>query len=95
MLRIVSHTSCQFDTQIFLNSVCDADAVLFIQNGVSMAVSGNSLLLSIVEKGASIYALRDDLEARGLLPFVSAQAISISYEQFVDLTVENKPQILW
>lgn len=95
MLHIVSHTSCQFDTQIFLNSVCDADVVLFIQNGVSTVISGNSLLLSIVEKGIRVYALQDDLEARGLLPLISARAISINYEQFVDLTVENKPQILW
>ncbi len=66
--------------------------VLLIEDAVIAAKKGISSQ-NIIEKfqndGIAVYALKDDLEARGLKDLVESVKV-INYEGFVDLVLEQK-----
>lgn len=95
MLHIVSHSSSQFDVQALLRSVNEADAVLFVQDGVSIAIKNNPVFQQLLETQANIYALQEDLQARGMLHLVCQDVTIVDYYKYVDLTVKYTPQLLW
>lgn len=95
MLHVVSQSSTQLDINAFLRSVNANDAVLFVQNGVSSLIEGNPLFTLLNATEASVYVLRNDLEARGMLNLIAEDVTVVDYHQYVDLTVEHTPQLLW
>lgn len=72
-------------------------AILFIEDGV-LAVLKNTEHSSLVLNAAqnlSFYALKPDIEARGLNDKILEQIQLIDYQGFVELTVKYNPIQSW
>jgi len=67
------------------------DPVLFIENGVYAVEQGNrfSKTLAGVMKNNPVYALRPDLEARGISNLTEGVE-TVDYDGFVDLVAEHQ-----
>jgi tRNA 2-thiouridine synthesizing protein B len=81
-------------------SVCKSDAsVLLIEDAVVGALQNTSIsrqILEAVGSGVKVYALNEDLEARGLPPGRLIDEISIvDYAGFVNLAAENTTVQSW
>ncbi|WLQ15588.1 sulfurtransferase complex subunit TusB [Hahella aquimaris] len=71
------------------------DSLLLIEDGVIWAKEHkeNSLLLGLLDAGVKVYALKEDLTARGI---TAADAIAIAdYAQFVELTERHPRSVSW
>jgi len=64
--------------------------VLLIEDAVIAAKKGivDDIIKKIQDQGVKVYALKEDLEARGLNDI--KDVLVTDYEGFVDLVVENK-----
>lgn len=74
------------------------DAVLLIENGVIAAKKGNlwhNHLTEAANKGISIYALKNDLLARGLSEEQCHPVKAIDYAEFVELTCNHQRTQSW
>jgi len=78
-----------FDTCI--RFIQPGDPVLFIENGVYSVQQGNrfSETLAGVMKTNPVYALRPDLEARGIAKIIEGVS-TVDYDGFVDLVAEHQ-----
>ena len=72
-------------------------AVLLIEDGVYAAVKGTSMSQQVQEalKSVAIYALRPDLEARGMQERVMEGIRLVDYGGFVDLAAEHDAVQSW
>ena len=95
MLHTLTHSFSHVDAEALLRTVQRDDVLLLIQNGVTGATVKSSSLGAIIEKGVAVYALREDLEARGLLFRVIEEVTVVDCEGFVDLSVAHYPQMAW
>lgn len=74
------------------------DAVLLIENGVIAAKKGNlwhNHLTAAANKGIRVYALKNDLLARGLSAEQCAPIKAIDYAEFVELTCNHQRTQSW
>ena len=64
--------------------------VLLIEDAVIAAVKGiaDDIVKKIQDQGVKVYALKEDLDARGLKDL--KDVLVTDYDGFVDLVVENK-----
>ena len=95
MLYTYSVSIYQSDLDAFLSVLTKHDEVLLIQDGVLAVLEDNPLLIYCLAQQISVYALIDDVLARGLKDQVSHQIKLINYGDFVDLTVKHPQQIHW
>ena len=95
MLYTYSVSIYQSDLETFLSLLTKEDDVLLIQDGVLAVLEENPLLKYCLQQQISIYALIDDVLARGLKGQVSHHIKLINYGDFVDLTVKHPQQIHW
>ncbi|PHM38923.1 tRNA 2-thiouridine synthase TusB [Xenorhabdus mauleonii] len=95
MLYTVSHSPYHIDFNAMLSLVTDIDDVLLIQNGVLLGINNNRNLMALLNTGAGIYALKEDLEARGLFEQISDRVKVIDYAGFVSLTVKHQQNFAW
>jgi len=72
-----------------------SDDFLALQDGVLIALNNNVFLNKITFSEAKLYAIKEDVYARGIHKNVSRKFILINYSQFVKLTLKNKKQIIW
>jgi tRNA 2-thiouridine synthesizing protein B len=71
------------------NRASDGDVVLLIEDAVFAAISNNELTFN---KGVSIYALKPDMQARGIVEEVCRKRIEyVDYTGFVALVEGNNP----
>jgi tRNA 2-thiouridine synthesizing protein B len=72
-------------------------AVLLIEDGVYAAAKDTAVSTQVQEalKSVSIYALKPDLEARGMQNRVMDGVRLVDYEGFVDLVVEHNAVQSW
>jgi len=72
-------------------------AVLLIEDGVYAAAKGTSVSPRIEQalKSVTIYALKPDVEARGMQNRVMDGVRLVDYEGFVDLVVEHDAVQSW
>jgi tRNA 2-thiouridine synthesizing protein B len=75
----------------------DGDAVLFIEDGVLGARRGGSFERRLREaQGVAVYALKPDLDARGLKTEQIAEGILVvGYDGFVDLAAAHDRVCAW
>ncbi|UDG81196.1 Protein TusB [Candidatus Hartigia pinicola] len=92
MLYIISTSPFQCDFRFILRLITPRDTILLIQDGVIAVISQSMHFRSLYEKGAKIYVLNEDVNARGLQNMISEQVILASYEDFVWLTANHKQQ---
>ncbi|QJC34976.1 sulfurtransferase complex subunit TusB [Enterobacteriaceae endosymbiont of Donacia piscatrix] len=92
-----SPTSCNFS--LLLNFLNINDDLLLIQDGV-LAGLKNSLYFKKITKIKKkmkllIFAINDDILARGLDLDISNKITRINYKKFVYLIIKHKKQIIW
>ncbi|GDX07202.1 sulfurtransferase complex subunit TusB [Buttiauxella sp. A111] len=95
MLHILQHSPFQTDLESMLRCVKHGDELLLIQDAVIVALSGTKALDLLLAAPISIYALQEDIEARGLIAQISTSVGQVSYTDFVRLTVKHEQQITW
>ncbi|PHM71201.1 sulfurtransferase complex subunit TusB [Xenorhabdus sp. KJ12.1] len=95
MLYTVRCSPYQNDFNAILGLITDADDVLMLQNGVLLGVNDNPYLAELIHTGAGIYALQEDLDARGLTERVSEHVKMVNYNGFVSLTVKHQQSLSW
>ena len=69
------------------------DAVLFIEDGVYHCLQQDGW--PDLPSGVSVYSLKEDMCARGILDRNSTSAESISYDRFVELCCEYDKTVSW
>jgi len=98
MLHTVNKSPFDFNTfHTCLRFARQGSAVLLIEDGVYAAVRDTSVSKDVQEamKQVSIYALKSDLEARGMQNRVMDGVRLVDYEGFVDLVVEHDAVQSW
>ncbi|CAQ82431.1 MULTISPECIES: sulfurtransferase complex subunit TusB [Photorhabdus] len=95
MLYTVSRSPYQCDFNAIFNLLTGGDDILFIQDGVLAGIEANRYLPTLINSGITLYALKEDIEARGLLGQVSDKVQVIDYTDFVNLTVKHHQQFAW
>jgi len=95
MLHILQHSPFQTDLESILRCVKQDDELLLIQDAVIVALSGTKALDLLLAAPISIYALQEDIEARGITAQISTSIGKVSYTDFVRLTVKHEQQITW
>ncbi|MEB6337247.1 sulfurtransferase complex subunit TusB [Serratia rhizosphaerae] len=94
MLFTLSRSPAQCDLPTLLRQASPGDALLLLQDGVLAALAGAHLDL-LLAAPISLYALRNDLEARGLSGHISHKVTVIDYNHFVELTTMHRSQMAW
>ncbi|WP_392566314.1 sulfurtransferase complex subunit TusB [Utexia brackfieldae] len=95
MLHTLSHTSSQTDSALLLSLINQQDIIVLWQDGVTIAVKGNDLLQDMFKQSIQVYALKQDISARGLLPLLDDNVILIDMEACIALTAQHYPQLAW
>ncbi|ELY5939987.1 sulfurtransferase complex subunit TusB [Cronobacter malonaticus] len=95
MLYTLSHSPWQVDIHALLRLVRPGDDILLMQDGVVAAVKDNGHLATLLASPARVVALQSDVEARGLGAQISSSIDTISYNEFVKLTVKHASQMAW
>lgn len=68
---------------------------LLLQDGVTVAIEGNRFLESLRDAPITVYALKEDIDARGLGGQISDSVVRVDYTEFVRLTVKYANQMAW
>lgn len=95
MLHTLSQSPWKVDIQGMLRLVNEDDALLLLSDGVVAAVEDNRFLDILLAAPITIYALKEDLEARGLSGQISNDIVSVDYTHFVRLSVQHQGQLAW
>ncbi|AAO27179.1 hypothetical protein bbp_473 [Buchnera aphidicola str. Bp (Baizongia pistaciae)] len=95
MLHILMRSPFETNMVLLMNMLESVDDILMLQNSVVLALKNNVFLNKILSYSVSMYALKQDLCARGILDNISPNVNVIGYNRFVDLTVKHKQQMSW
>lgn len=95
MLYTLSHSPSYCDLPALLRLTTQDDALLLLQDGVLAGLAGSVHLELLLNAPVSLYALRADVEARGLLGHISHNITLIDYTHFVELTEKHRSQMAW
>jgi tRNA 2-thiouridine synthesizing protein B len=99
MNKTILHTVNQspFSHQALNNCIhvyTEGDAILLLENGVYACLLSQPLIEALSNK--KVFALSDDIEARGLDSCqISNQIEIISFKKFVELTIEHDMVQSW
>lgn len=95
MLHTLMTSPYRCDLPAMLRLLAPGDDVLLLQDGVLAALEGSSALEMLLNIPISVYVLKEDLEARGLIGQNSIRTSVVSYTDFVTLTVKHSQQMTW
>lgn len=100
MLHIVNKSPLQtksLDSCLRVAGHAKTGAVLLVEDGVYAATKGNSVAAQVEQaaKNIRVYALRPDLEARGMQDAVIDGINLVDYGGFVDLVAEHSSVQSW
>lgn len=95
MLYTLMHSPWQCDIDTLLLLLQKEDDLLLLQDGVTAALSGSSMLEKLHNSPATLWVLREDVEARGLSAQISTSVTCVDYTEFVALTAKHQQQIAW
>ncbi|MEM2869235.1 MAG: sulfurtransferase complex subunit TusB [Thermoplasmata archaeon] len=88
-LHVISRPEKDLEAAVRAGAVC----AIFIEDGVLCALRGSPsepLVRQLLAGGAELYALKDDLLARGLLERVVEGIHAVGYDGFVELVERNE-----
>lgn len=98
MLHIVNKSPYQTGSlESCLRMVLPGHAVLLIEDGIYAATVGSPLEAALADNGSSakFYALKPDIDARGMSPRILANVTLVDYGGFVDLVAEHSVSNSW
>ncbi|PLR37038.1 sulfurtransferase complex subunit TusB [Chimaeribacter coloradensis] len=93
MLLTLSHSPFQTDLPALLRLAGQGDDLLLIQDGVLAGLKESAALDWLLAAPISVYALKEDIEARGLIGQISDKITLIGYTTFVMLTVKHTQHV--
>ena len=78
-------------------AIANGDALLLIEDGVFSATQGhvNQHFLQSLQCSPRLYVLAEDLAVRGISARIAADFSSISYRDFVELSLEHAKVVNW
>lgn len=94
MLHTLSYSPWHHDIVAPLRLVKEGDDLLLLSDGVIAALEGRFLDL-LLAAPVTLYALNDDIKARGLDGQISSAVVRVSYTDFVRLTIKHTGQLAW
>jgi tRNA 2-thiouridine synthesizing protein B len=95
MLFTLSRSPTQCDLPALLRLAAPGDDLLLLQDGVLAGLAGSAHLELLLNAPISLYALQNDLEARGLVGHFSHSVTVVGYNHFVELTEKHRSQMAW
>ena len=97
MLHIVNKSSFERNSLAAASSLIDdSSIILLIEDGVISATNNTNLtLIADLIKDGRVYALQDDVDARGLSTRLADGVKTVDYAGFVDLVVEHGTPVSW
>jgi len=95
MLHTLMTSPFRCDLNAMVRLLSEGDDVLLLQDGVIAALEGNPALEVLLSAPISLFALKEDLDARGLFEQISTRVTPVSYTDFVALAVKNSQQMTW
>lgn len=95
MLHILLHSPFKCDFNLFLHMLNKKDNVMLIQDGVIAALKKSIMYELLVKTNNKLFALYEDVYARGYLKKISRKVTLINYDNFIDLIINNYNQITW
>jgi tRNA 2-thiouridine synthesizing protein B len=72
----------------------EGDDLLLLSDGV-IAIAEGRFLEILQSAPISLYALQEDIEARGLAGQIADSVVRVSYTDFVRLSVKHAGQLSW
>ncbi|MBJ7222931.1 MULTISPECIES: sulfurtransferase complex subunit TusB [unclassified Brenneria] len=95
MLHTLSHSPYHCDMDTLLRCLGPEDALVLLQDGVIAALADTPVLNRLLKTAIPLYALKNDVDARGLVAQISTNVSLIDYTEFVKLTVRHPQQLAW
>ena len=95
MLHTLSTSPWHADIAAMLRLIKEGDELLLLSDGVTAAVAQGRFLEILQSAPISLYALQDDIEARGLAGQIADSVVRVDYTDFVSLTVKHEGQLAW
>lgn len=95
MLHTLINSPFKCDFSALLRLLAEGDELLLMQDGVLAALEGSQALELLRSAPISLFVMREDVLARGLIAQISSSAATISYTDFVALAVKHPQQMTW
>jgi len=95
MLYIINRSPYVFDIFALLRIVKPRDDLILLSDGVIAGLKNSKAQCALSASYMNIYALENDIIARGLSNYLSDNIIIVSYIQFVKLTEKKSKLITW
>ncbi|MBW5929335.1 sulfurtransferase complex subunit TusB [Klebsiella grimontii] len=95
MLHTLSTSPWHADMATMRRLIKEGDDLLLLSDGVVAAVSESYFLEILLSAPITLYALQEDIEARGLTGQIADSVVRVSYTEFVRLTVKHAGQLAW
>lgn len=95
MLHTLHRSAWHTDISTLQRLFQDGDELLLLQDGVTAAVEGSRFLETLRRAPITVYALNEDIEARGLSGQISDSVVRVDYTDFVRLAVKHASQLAW
>ncbi len=95
MLHTLSTSPWHTDLRAMLRLVKDGDDLLLLSDGVIAAIADGPFLEILHSAPISIYALQEDIEARGLVGQIADSVVRVGYTDFVRMSVKHPGQLSW
>lgn len=94
-LHTLSRSPYHTDLDAMLRCVLPRDALLLLQDGVIAALAQGNVVARLLALGIPVYALQEDVNARGLAEQISTSILLVDYTEFVRLTAQHAVQLAW
>lgn len=98
-LHTVNKSPFTYTTLTSCISVCaEADAILLLEDGVFGAMSTAPCaeqIQSLIKRGVKVYALINDVKARGLQEKILPEVLLTNYSEFVQLSIRHRCVQSW
>ena len=96
MLHLVKHSPSNTNSlALCLSYINQGDSILLLEDAVIAAIEGLQWQKKLQQTGAQVFALKDDVIARGLSKNIAASVALIDMNDFVELTEINKNILSW
>lgn len=92
MLHIINKTTLP---EHFIDYILPGHTLLFIEDGVYLVTRHSPLLSPLQDSHRKLYALKSDIEARGLIKQISPLVNICTYEDFVGLVTRTPSSMSW
>lgn len=95
MLYTFRYSPFNSDIRAILRYMQPGDCLLLIEDGVLAGLKDTVPFGVLLASSLSVYALQEDIEARGLSIRFSDKIPRISYTDFVKLTIKHQQHFAW